>query len=143
MHECVSLKSARFPVADTGAVAQVQGLDHIVLNVADAERSLAWYRDRLGLAPVRHSEWQAGDAPFPSVRVDEGTIIDLVEMERSGENLGHFALWITGDAEEIAAHPDVEVVRRSPRVYGARGWGSAVYVRDPDGNEVELRTYAS
>ncbi|WP_419553020.1 VOC family protein [Candidatus Poriferisodalis sp.] len=122
-------------------MAAVQGLDHIVLNVTDAERSLAWYRDRLGLIPVRYDEWQAGEAPFPSVRIDEGTIIDLVETVRSGENLGHFALWISGDAEEIAAHPDVEVVRRSPRVYGARGWGSAVYVHDPDGNEVELRTY--
>ncbi|WP_420443552.1 VOC family protein [Candidatus Poriferisodalis sp.] len=122
-------------------MAQVQGLDHIVLNVADAQRSLCWYRDRLGLAPVRYDEWTAGEAPFPSVRIDEGTIIDLVETARSGENLGHFALWVTGDAEEIAAHPDVEVVRRSPRVYGARGWGSAVYVRDPDGNEVELRSY--
>ncbi|WP_428120259.1 VOC family protein [Candidatus Poriferisodalis sp.] len=119
----------------------VQGLDHIVLNVADAERSLSWYRDRLGLSPVRYDEWTAGEAPFVSVRIDEGTIIDLVETERSGENLGHFALWVTGDMESIAAHPDVEVVRRSPRVYGARGWGSAVYVRDPDGNEVELRSY--
>ena len=122
-------------------MAEVQGLDHIVLNVADSKRSLRWYRDRLGLSPVRYDEWKAGDAPFVSVRIDEGTIIDLVETERSGENLGHFALWITGDVEEIAAHSDVEVVRRSPRVYGARGWGSAVYVHDPDGNEVELRTY--
>ena len=112
-----------------------------MLNVADAERSLSWYRDRLGLSPVRYDEWAAGEAPFVSVRIDEGTIIDLVETERSGENLGHFALWVTGDMESIAAHPDVEVVRRSPRVYGARGWGSAVYVRDPDGNEVELRSY--
>jgi len=122
-------------------VAAVHGLDHIVLNVADAERSLAWYRDRLGLTPVRYDEWKSGAAPFVSARIDDGTIIDLVETERSGENLGHFALRIIGDVEEIASHPDVEVVRRSPRVYGARGWGSAVYVRDPDGNEVELRSY--
>ncbi|WP_419946055.1 VOC family protein [Candidatus Poriferisodalis sp.] len=121
----------------------VQGLDHIVLNVADAERSLAWYRDRLGLTPVRYTEWKSGEAPFVSARIDDGTIIDLVETERSGENLGHFALWVTGDVEQIASHPDVPVVRRSPRVHGARGWGSAVYVRDPDGNEVELRSYGS
>jgi catechol 2,3-dioxygenase-like lactoylglutathione lyase family enzyme len=121
----------------------VQGLDHIVLNVADAERSMRWYRDRLGLEPERHDEWKAGDAPFVSVRIDEGTIIDLFETERSGENLNHFALWVTGDVEAIVDHPDVEVVRRAPQVFGARGWGSAVYVRDPDGNEVELRQYDS
>ena len=130
-------------MADTGDVATVRGLDHIVLNVSDAERSMRWYRDRLGLEPVRYEEWKAGEAPFVSVRIDEGTIIDLVEAERSGENLDHFALWVTGDVESIVAHPDVEVVRRSPRVFGAQGWGSAVYVRDPDGNEVELRSYGS
>ena len=119
----------------------MRGLDHIVLNVADAERSMRWYRDRLGLEPVRYAEWKAGEAPFVSVRVDEGAIIDLVEAERSGENLAHFALWVTGDVETFAAHPDVVVVRRSTRVFGARGWGSAVYVLDPDGNEVELRSY--
>ena len=125
----------------SGSPARVQGLDHIVLNVADAERSVRWYCDRLGLQAERYEEWKAGDAPFVSVRVDEGTIIDLFETQRSGENLNHFALWITGDTEAILASPDVEVVRRSPQVFGARGWGSAVYVRDPDGNEIELRQY--
>ena len=130
-------------MVDTDDVATVRGLDHIVLNVADAERSMRWYCDRLGLEPERYEEWKAGEAPFVSVRIDEGTIIDLFEAERSGENLNHFAVWVTGDVESIVDHPDVEVVRRSPLVFGARGWGSAVYVRDPDGNEVELRQYDS
>ena len=130
-------------MADTGGVAEVRGLDHIVLNVADAERSMRWYCDRLGLESVRYEEWKAGEAPFVSVRIDEGTIIDLMEITRSGENLNHFALRVTGDVESIVAHPDVEVVRRSQRVFGAQGWGSAIYVRDPDGNEVELRSYGS
>ena len=130
-------------MAGGGSSARVRGLDHIVLNVADAERSMRWYRDRLGLEPERYEEWKAGEAPFVSVRIDEGTIIDLFETDRSGENLNHLALWLTGDVESIVAHDDVELVRRSPRVFGARGWGSAVYIRDPDGNEVELRQYDS
>ncbi len=130
-------------MAGGGSSARVRGLDHIVLNVADAERSMRWYRDRLGLEPERYEEWKAGEAPFVSVRIDEGTIIDLFETDRSGENLNHLALWVTGDVESIVAHDDVELVRRSPRVFGARGWGSAVYIRDPDGNEVELRQYDS
>ncbi len=114
-----------------------------MLNVADAERSMRWYCDRLGLVPERYAEWKAGKAPFVSVRIDEGTIIDLVEADRTGENLAHFALWFEGDVEAAVGHPDVKVVRRSRRVYGARGWGSAIYVHDPDGNEVELRSYDS
>ena len=130
-------------MAGGGSSARVRGLDHIVLNVADAERSMRWYCDRLGLEPERYEEWKAGEAPFVSVRIDEGTIIDLFETERSGENLNHFAVWVTGDVESMVAHHDVELVRRAPRVFGARGWGSAVYVCDPDGNEVELRSYDS
>ena len=30
---------------------QVTGFDHVVLNVADAERSIAFYCDELGLKP--------------------------------------------------------------------------------------------
>jgi catechol 2,3-dioxygenase-like lactoylglutathione lyase family enzyme len=28
-------------------------------------------------------------------------------------------------------------------LYGARGFGSSTYVRDPDGNMIELKAYAS
>jgi catechol 2,3-dioxygenase-like lactoylglutathione lyase family enzyme len=49
-------------------------MDHIVLNVADAERSVAFYRDVLGLAIERLEEWRAGKVGFPSARVSEGTM---------------------------------------------------------------------
>ena len=71
---------------------RVRHLDHIVLNVVDVERSLAWYTDLLGLAPERVDEWRAGTVPFPSVRIDEGCIIDLFAAERTGENLNHVCL---------------------------------------------------
>src|SRR5690242_20781463 len=40
------------------------GLDHVVLVVADVERSLAWYLDELGGSPVRVDEWRAGVVPL-------------------------------------------------------------------------------
>jgi catechol 2,3-dioxygenase-like lactoylglutathione lyase family enzyme len=80
-------------------MVKVLGLDHIVLRVADVERSLAWYRDDLGLEPERVAEWRRGEVLFPSVRIDKTTGID-------GDGLG-------------------------------------LYVRDPDGNVVELRHYGS
>ena len=60
-------------------MVKVTGVDHYVLNVSDARASLAWYCDHLGLEPVRLEEWEAGEALFVSVRIDEGTIIDLFE----------------------------------------------------------------
>jgi catechol 2,3-dioxygenase-like lactoylglutathione lyase family enzyme len=44
---------------------KVTSLDHIVLNVSDVDRSLAFYVDGLGLEPVRLGEYRRGDAKFP------------------------------------------------------------------------------
>jgi catechol 2,3-dioxygenase-like lactoylglutathione lyase family enzyme len=117
-------------------------MDHIVLRVADVERSLAWYREMLGLDGVRVDEWRAGRVPFPSVRVDDGTIIDLLAAERAGENLDHLCLVVDGaDVDAVVADPRFAVVEGPGWRFGARGDGWSVYVVDPDGNTVELRTY--
>jgi catechol 2,3-dioxygenase-like lactoylglutathione lyase family enzyme len=121
---------------------RARGLDHIVLTVADPERSLAWYCGELGLTGERVEEWRRGEVPFPSVRLDAGTLIDLVVGERDGENVPHFCLVTEPvDLEEVAASGRFEVVGGPARLWGAQGWGTGIYVRDPDGNVVELRHY--
>ena len=77
------------------------------------------------------------------MRVDDGTIIDLQQRERTGENLDHVCLTVDDsvDIDALAASGAFEVVRAPRRLYGARGWGRGFYVRDPDGNVVELRNY--
>lgn len=121
---------------------RVTGLDHIVLNCADVERSLDWYSGTLGLAGERVEEWRRGEVPFPSVRVDATTIIDLFDSPRSGENLNHFCLVLAPrDWEDMVAAGTVPVERGPSRAFGARGMGTSVYTSDPDGNTVELRRY--
>lgn len=119
------------------------GLDHLVLNVADARRSLAFYVGVLGLVPVRLDEWERGEVPFPSVRVDATTVIDLLEVDRSGENVDHLCLVLESgtDVDELAASGLLEVIDGPADRWGAQGMARAVYVRDPDGNVVELRAY--
>ena len=121
----------------------VIGLDHIVLLTTDVERSLAWWTGPLGLTGDRVEEWRAGSVPFPSVRIDEGTIVDLFAGERSGRNLDHVCVVVdpTTDLEALVASGTFELERGPVDVYGARGMGRSIYVRDPDGNVVELRTY--
>ena len=122
----------------------VVGLDHVVLNVADVERSLAFYCDELGLAPERVEEWRRGEAPFPSVRVDNDTIIDLLAAPRTGENANHVCLVVEPvDLEAVKASGRFEVVDGPGIRFGARGNGTSLYVRDPDGNTVELRHYGA
>ena len=120
---------------------KVIGIDHLVINVSDAETAMCWYRDRLGMKPLRYEEWKSGKAPFLSMKVNETTIIDLLETERSGENVDHIALYVEGDLETLLAHDDVEIVREFTSIYGAQGWGPAVYIRDLDGNQIELKRY--
>jgi len=120
----------------------VVGLDHVVLNVADVERSLAFYCGELGLAPERVEEWRRGEIFFPSVRVDAHTIIDLLATPRTGENADHLCLVVEPvDLEAVKASGRFEVVDGPDIRFGARGNGTSLYVKDPDGNTVELRYY--
>ena len=124
-------------------MVKVTGIDHYVLTVADARRSLAWYRDHLGLEPLRLEEWEAGEALFVSLRIDEGTIIDLLEGDRSGVNVDHVCLVVEAiDLDEVATSGEFDIVAGPSQLFGARGIGTGLYVRDPDGNVVELRHYA-
>ena len=123
-------------------VLRVRGIDHVVWNVSDARRSLAWWCDLLGAEPVRVAEWEAGEAPFPSVRLDERTIIDLFELDRTGTNVDHVCVVVEdADLESVAASGVFEVLGPPLPLFGALGIGTGLYVKDPDGNTVELRTY--
>lgn len=120
----------------------VIGLDHLVLNVSDVERSLAFYIDQLGLEPVRVAEWRREEVFFPSVRVDDTTIIDLIGLPRTGENADHICLVVEEtDFDALKASGRFEVVDGPDRRFGARGDGVSLYIRDPDRNLVELRYY--
>jgi glyoxylase I family protein len=117
---------------------RVAGLDHIVLVTPDADRLIAWYREVLGLAPERLEQWRRGEVPFASLRVSADTIIDVLAGERSGTNMEHMALVVDADLDALAAEHGVAPPKD---LFGARGQGRGIYLRDPDGNGVELRTY--
>src|SRR5438876_1664258 len=102
-------------------MVKVTGFDHLVLVVADVEKSLAWYCGFLGLDGVRVDEWRRGEAPFPSARVSEGTIIDFVAGERGDKgNVDHICLVV--EPTDLSSLGD-----GGPR-FGARGTGTSVYI---------------
>jgi catechol 2,3-dioxygenase-like lactoylglutathione lyase family enzyme len=125
---------------------RVLAFDHLVLNVADVERSLAFYCGPLGLPPVRVEDWRAGKVPFPSVRVSPTTIIDLVQ-DPGGEgarasNVDHFCLVVEPlDWQEVVDAGEFTVLGGPGPRFGARGTAQSLYVSDPDGNSIELRWY--
>jgi catechol 2,3-dioxygenase-like lactoylglutathione lyase family enzyme len=131
------------------SAVRVSGFDHVVLRVQDVERSLAWYTERLGLVGERVEEWRRGEVLFPSLRIDATALIDLLPVDGSQvpdddrRNVDHFCLVVDPvDLEALRDSGDLDVVGGPARLYGARGDGWGLYVRDPDGNVVELRHYA-
>ena len=131
---------------------QVTDLDHIVLRVRDVEGAIEFYTQVLGLQPHRVEEYRKGEVPFPCARVNSGTIIDLLpspDQRPIGDgprNLDHYCLTIAAtDMERLSeelAERGVEVVSDAPgQRSGARGTATSIYIRDPEGNRIELRHY--
>lgn len=127
---------------------RIHAMDHIVLNVSDVERSLAFYTDLLGLRPERVDEFRAGEVTFPSVRISEGTLIDLMAASAVvgvRANLNHFCL--VTEPTDLDALADgleargVTITTRPASRWGARGQATSIYLLDPDGNEIEIRHY--
>ena len=129
-------------------------LDHIVLNVGDIDRSLEFYTEVLGLKGERVDEFRAGKVGFPSVRINDATIIDLFPrkdgaVQATGEkidgNLNHFCLVVARDdfsgIGEYLAERQIKVRQGPVSRWGAKGRATSVYFLDPDGNEVEIRCY--
>ena len=120
------------------------GIDHLVLEVANVDRSLAFYHDLLGLPCVRLDEFRAGTAPFVSLRVGS-SLIDLFVSPTPGKGPHHFCLEFFEDIETLLSvvqnagwNPGLPQTR-----YGAKGAGQSFYLVDPDGHRVEIRSYAA
>jgi catechol 2,3-dioxygenase-like lactoylglutathione lyase family enzyme len=133
---------------------RISELDHIVLNVNDIDRALAFYTGVLGLSPERVEEFKAGEVGFPSVRINAETIIDLFPSKEpeaasdggnSAPNLNHFCMVIGPDdfsgIVEYLNERGVKVHQGPISRWGARGRATSVYFLDPDNNEIELRCY--
>lgn len=124
-------------------------LDHVVLRVRDLDRCLAFYRDLLGLLIEGEADLAAGNRSFVSARIG-GSLIDLVPdpaFVGPAAGLDHLCLAIeTADLTAAKAWLEshgVTVERGPVTVQGARGAGRALYIRDPDGYQLELKLYPS
>ncbi len=121
---------------------KVEGVDHVVFVVSDLEASLEWYRALLELEVERLDQWRDKEVIFVSLRIDGTTIIDLFEGEPEPGTVGHVALLVRDvDLEEVVARDGLDVEMGPTALWGAQGNGTGIYVRDPDGNRIELRTY--
>ncbi len=133
---------------------QIQRIDHLVLRVQDLQRAVGFYRDVLGCTVARERP------TLGMVHLHAGaSMIDLVSVDGAlgsrggpaagaqGRNLEHLCLRIepfdeAGLREHLKAHGVVVDGQVSSNL-GAEGDGLSLYLRDPDGNGVELKGPAS
>ena len=130
---------------------EIVGIDHVVLRTSKLEAMLDFYGRVLGCAVERETSPETG-----LVQLRAGNaLIDLVtvdgELGRKGggppsaseNNLDHFCLQLEPISEaDISAQLRAHGIEPGPFEdrYGAEGMGRSVYIRDPEGNTVELRS---
>ena len=122
-------------------------MDHIVLNMEDDDKMITFSSKVLMLPPERLEEYHAGEVPFPSVRLNTDTIIDLFPKKmwqksaRAGqgrENLNHFCIALSKrtwkDLLERLHANNVDIEEGPVPRWGAHGTGTSIYFQDPEGN---------
>ncbi|HRD75017.1 MAG TPA: VOC family protein [Hyphomicrobiaceae bacterium] len=130
----------------------IDSIDHIVVNCRNVEATAAWYERALGLVrevytspaapgprialkfgPHKFNLRQTGDASWETCRIDAPGSLDLCFLI-SGSLKPVMQRW------QAAGIP--VTVGPVPRT-GAQGRMTSVYTEDPDGNLVEIATYAA
>ena len=134
-------------------------LDHVVLWTDDSLRAVDFYVRVIGLTPVRVAEFQAGTAPFPSVRISPSAILDLMARvaapmvdamagaeASAGHRVNHVCLAMSeSDFHALRGRLEangVDISNVMEQSFGAQGQApQAFYFRDLDGNVLEARYY--
>jgi catechol 2,3-dioxygenase-like lactoylglutathione lyase family enzyme len=132
------------------------GIDHSAIVVRDTKRSLAFYRDALGLRIAGESvnfgteQERLNNVPgarlhITGLRAAAGPGIEFLEYLKPGDGRPYPADERPNDLvhwQTTFAVPDLAAVARTVRQRGYRvvslGDGSGIIVRDPDGHAVQL-----
>ena len=125
---------------------KVIGFDHLVLTVASIERTVAFYTRALGMThevfgPDRRSALRFGPHKINLHQAD-----NMFEPRAEVATMGSGDLCLLVDdfdgVEAQLAAANVPILVPASERTGARGTLRSIYIRDPDGNLVELSTYA-
>jgi catechol 2,3-dioxygenase-like lactoylglutathione lyase family enzyme len=123
---------------------RVNRLDHVALTVRDVQRSIAWYRDVLGLERRHEQAW--GDYPVMLFAGDTGLAlfeergpVSDAPDSRGATIMRHVAFQVDRvnfvKAQETLRERGIEFDFQDHAI------SQSIYFRDPDGYELELTTY--
>ena len=118
-------------------------LGHVVFYVKDLEKSLSFYRDRLGFREIGRAFGGRAAALTSGRTHHELLLIEVGEAPRSsiGHRLGLYHIGIKiGDALDELRLAKSELEEAGVAITGMSDHtvSQSLYLADPDGNEVEL-----
>ena len=121
-------------------------LDHVMLRVMDLNRSLAFYRDTLGMRVLRQVDYEAGQFTNVFLSFDANTESSLeltynwqqTEAYEKGRVFGHLALMVDDVHATVAALEQAGVRIKTPPKQMVHGTRTIAFVLDPDDNLIEL-----
>ena len=131
---------------------KVHALDHLVINVADVARSVAWYEKILGMevrvfdpgqGKPKRTSLVFGDQKI-NVRPKDADKIEWFTADHETPGSEDLCFLTTSSPEEVAAHLEANgvAIEEGPVAkQGARGMLRSVYCRDPDGSLIEISSY--
>ena len=131
-----------------GNPIQPIGVDHVVFLVADMARALAFYEDVLNCRPgfsypdLGMEQVWFGNALIVLWDTGHPGAAGAVPPVSGGRNVDHVCLACGPfDHQTLRAHLAASGVKieREAMHGGARGMGASFYVRDPDGNKIEIK----
>ena len=120
----------------------VLGLDHLVLTVQDVERTLSFYQRVLGMVPVTFGDGRRA-LSFGNQKINLHPLGEEIDPHAANPAPGSADLCFRVDREidallshlaSLGLSPELGPVQRT----GAMGPLVSLYVRDPDGNLIEL-----
>lgn len=123
-------------------------LDHVNIRIPETrvDDAVAFYRDTLGFDIEDLDAYRRGDRPIFSVRLSATSLVHISPSETfeppAETNFDHLAIVVDDSIEEVREQltaTGVEIERTgTPK--GATGTAAAVYIRDPFGYRLELKT---
>lgn len=118
-------------------------LDHLVLTVADVERSINFYERTLGMQPITFGEGQRGLAfGDQKINLHQKDVAFSPKPQTATAGSADICFLIEGTANQAVLQLQklgIAIEQGPVQRYGARGKElRSVYFRDPDGNLVEI-----
>lgn len=121
----------------------ISHIDHIVLTVRDIDRSISFYTRVLGMEPVSFAGGRKA-LVFGSQKINLQTL-GQETRNYAGIGAGDVCLITEWSLEKAIAHlcrEQVEIIEGPVEKTGAVGQIMSVYFNDPDGNLIEVSSYA-